>query len=127
MPPREAPFITFLLRGDCPFVRGSRRAKPGSARISHLSERSEVGGTAARLHRPVVALLDDEAIGPEAEQGDARERLLLAVGRHDGPVLDCGAVSVDHRFAEAALDELLVRERAQRVVASALLGLAERV
>src|SRR5262249_16860718 len=45
----------------------------------------------------------------------------------DSPVLECGALAGDDRLAEAAFDELLVREGAQRVLAGALLGLAKRV
>jgi hypothetical protein len=50
-------------------------------------------------------VLDHSSVGPEPQQCDAGERLLAARSAEDRPVLDRGAVAIDDRLAEQALDE----------------------
>ena len=54
----------------------------------HRTAELEARRRAAGLHRPVVTLLDDQPVRPEADHGDAGERLLPAWSPEDGPVLD---------------------------------------
>src|SRR5215208_2669146 len=64
----------------------------------------------ARLHVPVVALLEDAAVRPEPQECDAGERLLASSRGDHGPVFDDRAVAAHDQLAEAALDCLLVGE-----------------
>src|SRR5581483_11035392 len=123
------------LARDRPRDRGAARVPgpdqgdgdPGEPRDRVREVALEVRLVPAGLHRPVVALADHAPVRAEAEERDPGERLLVTVHPQDRPVLDGGSITADDRLAEAALDELLVRERAQRVLARAPLGLAERV
>jgi hypothetical protein len=58
---------------------------------------------ASGLHRPVVAVFDDEALVIEAKDGNAGERDLFSVGsREFGSVLDRGSpVRGNDRLSEA--------------------------
>ena len=72
-------------------------------------------------------MLDDPPVLAEAEQRDARERLVVTRGaRDDRPVLDRGPVTVDDRLAVPELDVGLVGE-CPRGVLTRRLRLSERV
>jgi hypothetical protein len=71
--------------------------------------------------RPVIAVLDDEAVGAESQEGRPGQSGLLALVNEDGPVLDRGAVGVHERLAEATLGRaLLLGECATDILAGVL-------
>jgi hypothetical protein len=55
-------------------------------------------------------MIDDAAVGVEAQDRRARERETLALLDPCAPPLDGGAVAVDERLSEPALEVLLDRE-----------------
>jgi hypothetical protein len=74
---------------------------------------------ASSLHRPVVAVLDDEALVVEAKHGDAGERYFVAIRSRDlGSVLDRGSpVRGNDRLSEAGSRRALLGEGLQGVLA----------
>ena len=87
---------------------------------------------ASGLHRPVVAVFNDEALVIEAKDGDAGKRDVVAVGSRDlGSVLDRGSpVRGNDRLSEAGLRRTLLGEGLEGVLArtfAAVHGLSEWV
>jgi hypothetical protein len=87
---------------------------------------------ASGLHRPVVAMFDDEALVIEAKHGDADERHFVAIRSRDlGSVLDRGSpVRGNDRLSEARSRRMLLGEGLEGVLArtfAAVHGLSEWV
>ena len=87
---------------------------------------------ASGLHRPVVAVFDDEALVIEAKHGDADERYFVVIRSCDlGSVLDRGSpVRGNDRLSEAGLRRTLLGEGLEGVLArtfAAVHGLSEWV
>ena len=76
---------------------------------------------ASGLHRPVVAVFDDEALVIEAKHGDAGERHFVAIRSRDlGSVLDRGSpVRTNDRLSEAGSRQMLLGEGLEGVLARA--------
>jgi hypothetical protein len=74
---------------------------------------------ASSLHRPVIAVLDDEALAIEAKDGDADEGDLFSVGSRElGSVLDRGSPVRDNdRLSEAGSRRALLGEGPEGVLA----------